>query len=228
MFEKIEIDGVEASLTDLDNAEGKHLLSEGEHTIKYTLKEPELVGLNVYAIFDPDSQEPKYGALFNTCEDITNITFPYGVKNIYINAVPVGQNVTSVGTVGSNSSIEIPNSVTYIGVGVFGQCTDLANVTIPNSVNKIDYNAFMECAKLESVTIGSGVTSIGEGAFDNCSKLDSITSLAKKAPTIDNNTFMRVKTDGTLTVPSGSTGYDVWMGTDNYYLGYYNWTKVEQ
>jgi hypothetical protein len=29
-------------------------------------------------------------------------------------------------------------------------------------------------------------------------------------------------------VPSGSSGYDVWMGTGNYYLGKYNWTMVEQ
>jgi len=29
-------------------------------------------------------------------------------------------------------------------------------------------------------------------------------------------------------VPSGSTGYDVWMGTGDYYLGKYNWTKTEQ
>ena len=25
-----------------------------------------------------------------------------------------------------------------------------------------------------------------------------------------------------------TTGYDTWMGTGNYYLGKYNWTKVEQ
>jgi hypothetical protein len=39
---------------------------------------------------------------------------------------------------------------------------------------------------------------------------------------------MNVKTNGTLTVPTGSSGYDVWMGTGNYYLGKYHWTKVEQ
>jgi len=48
------------------------------------------------------------------------------------------------------------------------------------------------------------------------------------APTITNNTFVNVKTGGILTVPAGSTGYDVWVGTDDWYLGYYDWTKVEQ
>jgi len=56
----------------------------------------------------------------------------------------------------------------------------------------------------------------------------SITSNATTAPTISYSTFKDVKSGGTLTVPSGSTGYDVWMGTGDYYLGKYNWTKVEQ
>jgi hypothetical protein len=52
--------------------------------------------------------------------------------------------------------------------------------------------------------------------------------LATTAPTIGSSTFYKVKTNGTLTVPTGSTGYDVWMGTGNYYLGKYSWTKIEQ
>ena len=71
-------------------------------------------------------------------------------------------------------------------------------------------------------------TSIGNSAFRNCSSLKNITSNATTAPTISNYTFYSVKTSGILTVPSGSSGYDVWMRTSNYYLGKYNWTKVEQ
>jgi len=48
------------------------------------------------------------------------------------------------------------------------------------------------------------------------------------APTITNTVFKDINTDGTLTVPVDSTGYDAWMHTDDYYLGKYNWTKVEQ
>jgi hypothetical protein len=58
--------------------------------------------------------------------------------------------------------------------------------------------------------------------------LANIISLATTAPTIQSITFYGVKTNGTLTVPQGSTGYDTWMGTGNYYLGKYGWTKVEQ
>ena len=47
-------------------------------------------------------------------------------------------------------------------------------------------------------------------------------------PSINSNTFQNVKTKGTLYVPIGSSGYNVWMGTGNYYLGKYDWSKVEQ
>jgi hypothetical protein len=76
--------------------------------------------------------------------------------------------------------------------------------------------------------IPDSVTSIGSCAFDFCSSLTSIVSNATTAPTIASYTFWNVKTGGTLTVPQGSSGYDVWMGTGDYYLGKYFWTKVEQ
>ena len=87
---------------------------------------------------------------------------------------------------------------------------------------------FSDCRSLTSVTIPSSVTSIGQSAFRGCSSLTSVTVEATTAPTIQSSTFRGVKTNGTLTVPSGSSGYDVWMGTGSYYLGKYNWTKVEQ
>jgi hypothetical protein len=120
------------------------------------------------------------------------------------------------------------NKFGIISNTAFAECKGLTSITIPNSVTSIGYYAFRYCSGLTSCTIGSGVTSIGDSAFYNCNNLTSITSNATTAPTIANSTFQSVKTRGTLTVPQGSTGYDVWMGTGYYYLGLYNWTKVEQ
>ena len=117
---------------------------------------------------------------------------------------------------------------TSISSSAFASCTNLSSVDIPNSVTTIGGSAFEYCTSLTSVTIGSGVTSIGDYVFATCRVLSSITSLNKTAPTIQSGTFYGVKNGGTLTVPSGSSGYDVWMGTGNYYLGYHGWTKVEQ
>jgi hypothetical protein len=122
----------------------------------------------------------------------------------------------------------IPNTVTSIGNYAFNGCKDLATIALPNSVTNVGSGAFKECG-LTSVTIPSGVTNIGAEAFYRCSRLVTITALATTAPTVQNNTFKYVRNSGgTLYVPQGSSGYDTWMQNASYYLGYYNWTKVEQ
>jgi hypothetical protein len=106
--------------------------------------------------------------------------------------------------------------------------SNLIECVIPDSVTSIGTAAFYMCNGLTSCTIGNGVTSISNGAFDNCSSLTNIVSNAMTAPTLDATTFKDINMGGTLTVPAGSTGYDAWMSTNAHYLGYYNWTKVEQ
>ena len=123
---------------------------------------------------------------------------------------------------------EVGELCTSIGTAAFTYCTGLTSVTIANSVTSIGNYVFQNCYNLISAAIGSGTTSIGSNAFTGCNKLERITSLAATAPTISAGTFYGVKTGGTLYVPIGSTRYDIWMGTGNYYLGKYNWTKVEQ
>ena len=190
----------------------------------------------------PDSVTSIGQEVFRSCTGLTSVTIPNGVTSIGDGAFQNCSNLTSITIPNSVISmgartflgctklttVEISNSVTSIGNQTFNSCSGLTSVTIPNSVTSIDSNAFGGCSGLTSVTIGSGVTSIGDGAFVGCSGLTSIVSLATTAPTISNNTFRNVKTSGTLTVPQGSSGYNVWMSTSNYYLGKYNWTKVEQ
>ena len=155
---------------------------------------------------------------FYNYNNLTSVTIPNGVTSIGQYAFYGCKGLTS---------ITIPDSVTSIGTYAFKGCTSLTSVTIPNSVTSIGQNAFLDCTSLTSVTIGNSVTSIGQNTFYNCSGLTSITCNATTAPTITSTTFRNVKTNGTLSVPIGSSGYDTWMGTSNYYLGLYNWTKAE-
>lgn len=176
----------------------------------------------------PDSVTSIGNGAFEGCTSLTSVTIGNGVTTIGGYAFTYCGVLTSIGPVGSGASLEIPNSVTSIGQSAFRECTGLTSVSIPDSVTSISGDVFSGCIGITSVTIGNSVTSISERAFYNCRVLESITSMATTAPTIATNTFRNVKTGGTLTVPTGSTGYDVWMGTGNYYLGKYNWTKVEQ
>jgi len=150
-----------------------------------------------------------------------------------ITSVEIGTLCTSIGdSVFSGcyelSSITISDTVTSIGDFVFSQCSSLTSVTIPSGVTRLGEDLFRECSGLTSITIPSGVTSVGSQCFLECSSLTSITSLAMTAPTLIDDTFNEIASNGTLYVPQGSSGYNTWMQNANYYLGLYNWTKVEQ
>ena len=173
-----------------------------------------------------------------SCSSLTSVTIPDGVTTIghsafasclRLKSITIPDSVTTIGGFAfyncqNITSITIPNGVTTIGSSLFSNCPSLTSVTIPNSVTTIGEGAFASCSSLTSVTIPDNVTTIGANVFNRCSGLTSITSYAVTAPTIGNKTFRSVPTDGKLYIPANATGYNVWMKTDNYYLGLYNWT----
>ena len=107
------------------------------------------------------------------------------LSNIVIPKTYNGKAVTGIAAQGFSDceklvSITIPDSVTSIGEGAFGNnirgdafsgCTSLTSITIPDSVTSIGDYAFYGCDSLISVTIPDSVTSIGSSAFYGCSSL---------------------------------------------------------
>lgn len=78
-------------------------------------------------------------------------------------------------------SIEIPNTVEYIGFEAFCGCVNLSNIGIPPSTVSVPENlitiggrAFSGCNALTSIAIMNNVNYIGYMAFSNCSNLESI------------------------------------------------------
>ena len=161
----------------------------------------------------PDSVTSIGNEAFRNCLGLTEITIGSGVTTI---VEGVFRNCSGL------TGITIPESVTSIGSYAFYGCKGLTNITIPNSVTNIGGGAFYNCSGLTEITIGSGVTSIGNYAFFDCSGLTSIICYAPTAPSIQNNAFYDIKSNGTLYYPAGAD-YSSW----NYYLGEYNWTGQE-
>ena len=122
------------------------------------------------------------------------------------------------------TSIKIPEGVESIGNSAFATCTSLTSVSLPEGVASIDKYAFAYCDALSSVRLPSTLTAIAPSAFSLCSSLTDITCKAMTAPALGQEAFSYLKEGGVLTVPVGATGYETWMSTEKYYLGYYGWT----
>lgn len=72
------------------------------------------------------------------------------------------------------TSVDIPASVTSIGVQAFNCCSRLANVTLTGNLRTVGDAAFADCNSLNDVTLPEGLTSVGESAFSSCSQFRNL------------------------------------------------------
>ena len=138
---------------------------------------------------------------FQNCYSLSSITIPDSVKTMYNYNFNICSNLRNV---------IIGNKVTTMGKGNFRYCSSLSSVTIGNSVSSIGESTFYECTSLSSITIPDAVTSIGTSAFEKCTNLSSITCMATNAPTLNDNVFKNIYSNGTLHYPNGSD-YSTWL-----------------
>ncbi len=111
------------------------------------------------------SKTPKYEGDITIPDQVTHESQLYTVTGIADWAFYICPDLTSV---------NIPESVTYIGRKAFEQCRGLTSFTIPASVTIIRDDAFMHCSNLGSIDIPNSVTVIGPGAFAYCSGLTAL------------------------------------------------------
>ncbi len=72
------------------------------------------------------------------------------------------------------TSVEISDSVKYIGSYAFSNCFDLTTVKFGKNIEKIESEAFLECHSLTSITIPATLEEMGYAVFKNCYNLSSI------------------------------------------------------
>ena len=124
--------------------------------------------------------------------------------------------------------LDMANTVTNMGMDICSGCTNLERVYLSNKLSILNRAAFNGCSSLTSITNPASITGSWEYSLGNCTSLEEIIFLGDTAPNMHMSTFYNIKPGGTIKVPTGSTGYDRLMSNDNYFLGMYNWTKVEQ
>ncbi len=72
------------------------------------------------------------------------------------------------------TEIDIPQSVTRIGVGAFCRCQKLNKITLPDYLIEIGSYAFQWCTALTALTIPKSVQSVGQGIFAFCDNLNHL------------------------------------------------------
>lgn len=132
-----------------------------------------------------------------------------------LTTVEMGNSVSSIGEGAFSwctklTGITIPEGVTSIRWYVFQNCSGLTSIVIPDYVTTIGADAFGGCNNVTSLTIGSSVTSIDLSAFAFLSSVESIVCKAPTAPSLESNSFERIREGGILYVPEGSD-YSNWL-----------------
>lgn len=146
--------------------------------------------------------------------------------------IELGKLCTSIGDYAFTNftaleELDMANTVTSMGMDICSGCSSLERVYLSNKLTVLNRAAFNGCSSLTSITIPASITGSWEYSLGNCTSLEEIIFLGSTAPSMHMSTFYNIKTGGTIKVPAGSTGYDTLMSNDNYFLGMYNWTKVE-
>jgi len=103
----------------------------------------------------------------NTVRSLRDYCFGYNTKLVEVNLPDsltwMGMNIFR--DCKGLTQIDIPDGVKHMGITVFGNCTNLTRVHLPASLDSIMNCTFMHCNKLTEVTIPRNVSYIDEQAF---------------------------------------------------------------
>ena len=199
-------------------------------------------GTSITTLTIPNSVTSIGNSAFRNCASLTTLTIPNSVTSIgsytfryctSLTTCTIGNGITTISNGAFQgcgfTSVIIGSGVTKIDTQAFRDCSNLTGITIPNNVTTISSSAFTDCSDMTIFIIGDGLTQLMSYNFKGCKKLANITCNKSKAPTVTSNTFYGIATNGTLYIPTGSSSsYSTWMSSNNYYLGSYGWTRVEQ
>ena len=117
---------------------------------------------------------------------------------------------------GDESEIQVPSTVTAIGIGAFAGNTDITSVSMPSTVTRIGMEAFSDCTNLVNIELSSSLSSIGVAAFYGCSSLTTVT-IPDGTQSISDEAFSYCTSLTSITIPDSVTNIseDAFYGSDN-------------
>jgi hypothetical protein len=111
----------------------------------------------------------------NGCEKISVNAFNGAIN---LKGVSIPETVTFIDTSAFDGSgieeIDVPDSVTQIGITAFANCTNLVRAHIPDGLTTLPDSLFMGCSSLKEVNLPSKITKIPLATFYLCSSLTQI------------------------------------------------------
>lgn len=111
---------------------------------------------------------------------------------------------------GTDTYVNLPDTITTIGDEAFSGNETLTSLTIPDSVTQISYNAFKNCTALTGVILPDSVEKVGPGAFEGCTALTSV-EIGENVSSWGSGVFTNCDSLATVSIDG-----------DNEYLTYYN------
>ncbi|MBR3344775.1 MAG: leucine-rich repeat protein [Solobacterium sp.] len=105
---------------------------------------------------------------------------------------------------GTDTVVDIPETVTEIAEKVFSGNTVMQTVHFPSMLTIIGNYAFENCTGLTGdLELTDSITSIGQGAFKGCTGLKGTLKLSKNLKSIPEDAFRNVPFTGPLSIPEG-------------------------
>ncbi|WP_298530676.1 leucine-rich repeat protein [uncultured Ruminococcus sp.] len=153
-----------------------------------------------------------------------------------ISKIIVGEGITSIGADlfinCTASSVELPDTLTEIGMYGFCNMTNLESIIIPDSVTKIGGGAFCDDSKLSSVKLSANLIEFGGkneggGLFQNCVSLTSI-DIPHNVTELHGQTFSGCKNLAEIKMPESLTlihGINEFYGTKWFEKNYPNYAE---
>lgn len=101
-------------------------------------------------------------------------------------------------------SLEVPDTVTFIGNQAFEGCASLRRAVLHASVSMLNFGTFQNCTSLEEVVLPPLLATIGDGVFHGCTSLASI-DIPNGVTTIGDRAFAGCTSLTTVVLPPSVT-----------------------